>query len=494
MLSGIDIAVVVIYLLGVVGLGCALVRRSGSAAEFTAAGGRLPGWAVGLSIFGTYVSSISFLANPGKSFADNWNPWVFGLSLPLAAWVAARWFVPFYRKHGHISAYAHLEERFGVWARIYAGVCYLLTQLARVATILYLVALAMEPLTGWDIRLIIAITGLLVTVYTVLGGIEAVIWTDVVQSVVLTVGALLCAAVILFGMPEGAGQLFEIAVRENKFSLGSLGGSMSTSTFWVMLAFGLVINLQNFGVDQSYVQRYHTAKDEKQAKRSVWLGAMLYLPISALLFFIGTGLFAFYAAQPDLLPAEGLAADKVFPHFLATQLPQGATGLLVAAILAAAMSSVDSSLNSSSTLILEDGYKRFINVKASDRQSMSVLHSSTVVLGLGGTAFALAMIICPKAALDAWWHLSGVFAGGVLGLFLLGLMVHGIRNATAFISVLAGVLVILWMTLSSQWPEKLGAWRSPFHSSLTVVFGTLVIFLVGWAISQCVSKREGVSS
>ena len=199
---GLDLFVLLFYLAGMVAFGCWFVRRSRNTEGFMAAGRSLPGWAVGLSIFGTYVSSISFLANPGKSFDANWNPFAFSLSLPLAAWIAARFFVPYYRASNAISAYQHLETRFGLWARTYAGVCYLLTQFARMGTIMYLVALAMAPLTGWDIRTIILVTGVLVTVYTLMGGIEAVIWTDVVQSLVLTGGMLVCIALLLFGMPE----------------------------------------------------------------------------------------------------------------------------------------------------------------------------------------------------------------------------------------------------------------------------------------------------
>ena len=204
-LSSFDFVVLVVYVAAIVGMGCWFAKRSSKSEEFMVAGRSLAGWVVGLSIFGTYVSSISFLANPGKSYADNWNPFVFSLSLPIAAWVATRYFVPFYRNGSEVSAYGHLEHRFGPWARTYAVVCFLLTQVARVGTILYLVALALSPMIGWDIRTIILITGVLVTVYTMLGGIEAVIWTDVIQSVVLTAGILVSLGIVLTGMPEGPG-------------------------------------------------------------------------------------------------------------------------------------------------------------------------------------------------------------------------------------------------------------------------------------------------
>ena len=481
----IDLIVLVAYLVCVVGLGIWLAKRSKTTEGFMAAGGALPGWAVGLSIFGTFVSSISFLANPGKAFDANWNPFVFGLSLPVAAWVATRYFVPFYRKAGQVSAYSHFEERFGPWARVYAVLCYLLTQVGRVGTILYLVALALAPLTGWSVFTIIIITGVLVTVYTLIGGIEAVIWTDVVQSIVLTLGIFLCLGIIFTGMPEGPGQVFSIASEADKFSLGSFGLSLTEPTFWVILIFGLFINLQNFGIDQSYVQRYATANSEPEAKKSVWLGALLYLPISALLFLVGTGLFAFYTAQPELLPESISKGDKVFPHFIATELPTGITGILIAAVLAAAMSSVDSSLNGSATLTWCDLVKRFSRNEPGEATGMKVLHGATIAFGIIGTSAALAMTRV-QSALDVWWKLSSIFSGGILGLFLLGLIVKKAKNAAAATAVAIGVLVIFWM--SAPWlPEKL---RPALHSNLTIVLGTLTIFFVGLLISRFVPRER----
>jgi SSS family solute:Na+ symporter len=355
----------------------------------------------------------------------------------------------------------------------------------RVGTILYLVALALAPLTGWSVFTIIIVTGVLVTAYTLIGGIEAVIWTDVVQSIVLTLGIFLCLGVIFSGMPEGAGQVFSIASESDKFSLGSFGLSLNEPTFWVILIFGLFINLQNFGIDQSYVQRYATANSEQEAKKSVWLGALLYLPISALLFLVGTGLFAFYAAQPELLPESISKGDKVFPHFIATELPTGITGILIAAVLAAAMSSVDSSLNGSATLTWCDLVRRFSGNEPSEATGMKVLHGATIAFGIIGTSAALAMTRV-QSALDAWWKLSSIFSGGILGLFLLGLIVKKAKNAVAATAVAIGVLVIFWM--SAPWlPENL---RPALHGNLTIVVGTLTIFLVGLTVSKFSARNS----
>jgi SSS family solute:Na+ symporter len=482
----VDLAVLLAYLVGIVAGGCLLARKSSTTEGFIAGGRSMAGWVIGLSIFGTYVSSISYIANPGKSFGGNWNAFAFGIGLPLAAWIATRWFVPFYRRVGEVSAYAHLENRFGAWARVYGVVCFLLTQLARIGTILYLVALAVAPLTGWDVRWIILGTGVLIILYTLIGGIEAVIWTDVIQSLVLTAGILVSLGVLFTATPGGVTAVMDVAAKHEKFSLGSLGSSLTESTFWVVLVYGLFINLQNFGIDQCYVQRYAAAESEAAAKRSVWIGALLYMPVSALLFLAGTALFAFYQLQPELLPA-GTKPDEVFPFFIATQLPVGVTGLLVAAILAAAMSSVDSSLNSSATLILKDGFQRFSTKTRDERGEMRVLRFATLIVGLLGIGMALAMIDV-KSALDAWWSLAGVFSGGMLGLFLLGTIARRARNPAAVAGVSVGVLTIFWLALSPQLPDSMDAFRNHLHHFMTIVIGTLVILLVGLLVSRFTSR------
>jgi SSS family solute:Na+ symporter len=292
-------------------------------------------------------------------------------------------------------------------------------------------------------------------------------------------------------MPQGPGQLFEVAAAQNKFSLGDLGGSLTQSTFWVVLVYGIAINLQNFGIDQSYVQRYITARSDSAARGSVWLGAMLYLPIGAAFFFIGTALFAFYQVQPDLLPAAVASRpDAVFPHYISTQLPAGLAGLVIAALCAAAM---DSNLNCMSTLFLRDIYQRYIRPDASEREAMRVLYFSTFAFGAVCIGAALAMIQI-KSALDVWWELAGIFGGGMLGLFLLGRLSPRADGRAGLIGVGFGLVVILWMTLSPKTAWFPEAWRSPFHSLLVIVFGTLAILVGGLLASLFLASRRQVAA
>ena len=488
-----DIIVFFVLTLGNIILGASFFFKSRSSEQFTSAGRSLPSWLVGMSIFATFVSSISFLALPGKAFASNWNAFVFSLSIPLASIMTLRFFIPLYRGINSISAYYYLETRFGPWARIYASVCYILTQLMRTGAILMLLALPLNALFGWDIKTIIIITGLLVMVYASLGGITAVIWTDAIQAFILIAGAVICAVILTFSMPEGPGQLFRIAAENHKFSLGNFGTSLRDSTFWVVLVYGFFINLQNYGIDQNYVQRYLTTGSDREAKASAWFGSLLYIPVSLLFFYIGTALFAFYNTHPGLLPAElnqpGMA-DKVFPYFISTGLPSGITGLLIAAIFAAGMSTVSTSLNSTATIVLTDYYKRYFNKNADEKSSMKVLYLSSAVTGTLGIVIAL-LLVGVESALDAWWSLASIFSGGMLGLFLLGYISKRSGKIEAATGVIIGVLVIIWMSLSPVvlTSGKALAFRSPFHTNLTIVFGTLTIFLVGFLLTKILNKK-----
>ena len=470
----IDLIIFFLFTGGIVVFGCSFFNKKLSSDEFTSAGRSLPGWVVGMSIFATYVSSISYLGYPGNAYSSNWNAFVFSLSIPIASYFAAKYFVPFYRNQGSVSAYSFLEERFGTWARLYASACYLLTQIARMGSILFLLALPMNLLMGWNIQLVIIFTSIAIIVYSMLGGIKAVIWTEAIQGFILIGGALICLVVLLFSMPEGPTQTFEMAISDHKFDLGSFSADLSTSTFWVCLIYGIFTNLQNYGIDQNYVQRYHTAKNEKEAKFSALFGGYLFIPVSAIFFLIGTALYTYYQVYPELLPAEGIKADYVFPLFIVNQLPTGLTGLLIASIFAAGMSTVATSVTSSSTIVLTDYYQR-IRKQTSDRERLWVLKVASLVIGVLGILIALALVNV-DSILDAWWKLSSIFSGGMLGLFLLGYLAKKAKNIDAAIGVICGAIVIAWIS-ADQW---LGLPESGIHEYLAIVLGTLIIFLVGF--------------
>jgi len=483
-----DISVFILYLVGIVVFGSSFYRRNKTPTAFTLGNSNIPAWVITMSIFATFVSSISYLALPGQAYLTDWNAFVFSLSLPVASFVAVKFFVPLYRSVNSPSAYTYLERRFGPWAKIYASAMYLLTQIMRAGTILFLLALPLHALLGWDITTIIVLTGVSVMVYSLLGGIQAVVWTDAIQAIILIAGAVGCIIVLLFSMPEGAGQIFRIAAEHNKFSPGSFSSDLTSSTFWVVLIYGLFINLQNFGIDQNYIQRYMSSRSDKDAKKSALWGGLLYIPVSAMFLFIGTALFSFYKANAGILPAD-IDGDKVFPWFIVNQLPVGLTGLLIASIFAAGMSTVSTGLNSSATVILTDFFKFPADHPKTGRRSMTVLYVSSFLFSLLSIFIAIAMINV-KSALDAWWKLASIFSGGMLGLFLLGYLAPKVKNPAAVSGVVAGVIVIGWMSLSPiLFTEgKIAEYASPFHSYLSIVFGTTTIFIVGFLAGILINK------
>ena len=475
-LTLLDYIVFFLFVGGVALFGCSFFFKSRrGVAAFTAAEGSLPTWVVGMSIFATFVSSISFLGLPGGSYAGNWNQLVFSLSIPLAMWVAAKVFIPLYRNLDSVSAYHYIELKFGYWARAYVAVCYLLTQLARVGSILLLLAIPINTMFGWDISTIIIATGLLTLVYSLLGGISAVMWTDAIQGIILILGAIACALLLTFGMPEGPRQLFEIAAEHDKFSLGSFSLVLTEPTFWVVFVYGLLTNMQNYGIDQNYVQRYMTAKSTREAVKSTLFGGLLYIPVSLVFVYIGTALFSYYKAHAGLLP-EGVVGDKVFPYFIVHGLPTGVTGLVIASLFAAGMSTISTSINSSATILLTDFYKRLRKAQSSPRQQMAVLYVASAAVGIVGVVVGMLMMKI-DGVLDAWWKLASIFSGGMLGLFLLGLVCHKVKRANGVVAVAVGLAVIAWM---SFW--------APLHTYLTIVFGTMAIFLTGFVLTKLTSK------
>ena len=485
-MNTIDLIIFFVFTLGVVVFGCSFYKKDNTSAEFTQAGRSLPGWVVGMSIFATYVSSISYIGYPGKAFASNWNAFVFSLSIPIASYFAARYFVPFYRKGGSVSAYTFLEEKFGRWARLYASACYLLTQIARMGSILYLLAVPMHILMGWNLHMVIIATSVAIIIYSMLGGLKAVIWADAIQGIILIGGAVLCLAILCFSMPEGPGQVFDLAIHSpegNKFSLGAFTSDLTTSTFWVCLIYGIFINLQNYGIDQNYVQRYHAAKTDRDARFSALFGGYLFIPVSALFFLIGSALYSYYTAHTGLLPDDIAAKpDYVFPFFIVNGLPVGLRGLLIASIFAAGMSTVSTSVTSAATIILTDYYKPLVK-RSSERRDVMVLRLSSCIVGVIGIIVAIAMLSV-ESIIDAWWKLSSIFSGGMLGLFLLGILPRRIGRWAALIGCVAGIAVIAWISLA-------GLYDLPgihLHEYLAIVLGTTTIFIVGFLLSFLVHK------
>ncbi len=442
-LGTIDTAILVLYGLILVAMGVYFFRKTKTSEEFMVAGRSIPSWAAGIAVMSAYTSSISYIAIPGKAFDSNWHPLIFALTALPVTWFVTKYVIPHYRKNNIISVYKYLEDKIGDWGRVYASFSFLLFMVGRTAIILYLSSLLLISFIDVDIQMLIVIIGIITIIYTLMGGMEAVIWTDVMQSVVMIGGVLFVGYLLtkeIFSEPEF---LIQKAFDENKFSLGDTSFSLSSRTVWVMIIYGITENIRNLMADQNYTQKYASVPTEKKAKKAVWFAMLIYLPLTAIFLYIGTALFAFYAGHP--IDPSIVKGDQVFPYFIATELPVGVKGLIIAAILAASMSTIDSALNCSATVLYEDYYRKYFKRNPSEKDSMGFLRLSTIVWGVMGIVFAL-LLINAQSALDTWWQISGIFGGGILGLFLLAIFNVKISRTQGIISVVFSLLIIIWGT------------------------------------------------
>ncbi|MHC4482676.1 MAG: sodium:solute symporter family transporter [Planctomycetota bacterium] len=459
-----DITMLVLYALLMIGMGVYYKRKTRTSEEFMVAGRTIPAWAAGLAVMGAYTSSISYVAVPGKAFLSNWHPLLFALAVVPVAWVVCRYAVPYYRKMKLISVYSFLEERLGQWGRAYAALVFILLQISRIAVILYLVALVFRLVFfttpqaeegGNEVLIaVIVIIGLITIFYTLLGGMQAVIWTDVVQSIIM-IGALAYCAIALSVQVFSGPEPLIASAWPDKFSPGSLDFDLKTRgfvdrTIWAMIIFAVVENLRNLLTDQNYVQKFASCPTEREAKRSIWIAMGIYIPLTAIFVYIGTCLWAYYSPGTELqdagiITAETTKGDSIFPYYIANQLPPGLRGLMVAAIVAAAMSTISSAFNCAATVSLLDFYKKYLKPDLSDRGGVIFLRIATLVWGLVGTGCALLMLGV-KSILDIWWQVSGIFGGPIVGLFLLSLIKIRVRLWQGLVSVIVSIAIIAWAT------------------------------------------------
>lgn len=451
-LGALDTVILVLYGLVMVGMGIYFMRKTKTSEEFMVAGRGIPAWAAGIAVMSAYISSISYIAVPGKAYEENWHPLIFALTAIPVTWFVTQYVIPHYRKHKIISVYKYLEEKIGDWGRVYASFSFLLFMVGRTAVILYLSSLLLTSFVDLDIRALIVVIGLITVVYTLMGGMEAVIWTDVVQSIIMIGGLLFCVYILTTDVFSKPDFLIQNAIDANKFSLGDTSFSLSGRTIWVMIIYGITENIRNLMADQNYTQKYSSVATERKAKKSVWIAMLIYLPMTAIFLYIGTALFAFYSGGGNVLDPTILKGDEVFPYFIATELPVGLKGLIIAAIMAASMSTVDSALNSSATVLYLDYYKKYFKPNASEKNSIGFLRIITVVWGLLGIAFGLLMINA-QSALDVWWQISGIFGGGILGLFLLAIFNVKIKRWQGIASVLFSILIVIWGTFLRDLPS-----------------------------------------
>lgn len=503
-LHSIDILVLLGYLGCMLALGFFFSRKNVSTEEYFLGGRSFRGWVIGLSMVGTSISSVTFLAYPADAFKTAYLRFLPNLMLPIAVLIAAYLFLPFFRRGRVTSAYEYLESRFGPSIRVYAATAFIVGQLFRVSIVLYLVSLVIHEMTGLSSTQCILISGLFVAAYTVVGGIKAVIWTDVIQTGILMLGGILCVAVIVYQLPGGLEQIFSVGMAEGKFGVSELvegklhpvswNLSLSEKTATMMLFLGLTAWLTEYCGNQNVIQRYCASESVREARKAMLVCVCVSVPIWAFFMFLGTSLFVFYEAFPSVEAGEMLngvrQAEQILPHFIINYLPPGITGLLIAAALAAAMSSLDSSINAISTVGIVDIYRRHFVKENVDRHYLRV---AWLIAGVAAAAMiGGAMILAAsetKTLQDTGSILASLLGGGLLGMYLLGFFTRkGDARAVGF-GIVATMLFTAWTLLSGYelLPEAL---LFPFDLYYTGLIGNLVMFFIGFLLGSLLPKRE----
>ncbi|MCA9241431.1 MAG: sodium/solute symporter, partial [Planctomycetales bacterium] len=471
-----NFTVLATYLVAVLSVGGFFAVRTKSTNDFFRGGQRIPFWVAGLSIFATMLSSITFIALPAKAYATDWKYYLAQLTIIPIALVVVYLAIPFYRLIDATSAYEYLERRFSFAVRELASFQFVLFQLARMAIVMYLPALALAAVTPFSIVESVVAMGLLSVAYCTLGGVEAVVWTDAIQTIVLLGGLLLAIGVVAANVDGGLWAAFQTAHADGKLHAADLDfswGSWATTTAWVVLLGQFFGSLYSYTSDQAIVQRYLTTKDVAGARRAMWTTAWMGVIGSSLFFAMGSALYVFYKSHPELLDL-GMRNDSVFPLFIARQLPPGAAGLVVAGVFAAAQSTISTSMNSTATVVVADFCMPF-GVCRSDAGYLRLARIATALLGLCGTLVACWLAKQGSAmAIDAFISVIGLFGGAVCGLFTLGMLTRLGNASGGLIGSLTGFAVVLWLMLDKS---------IAVNQFLYAAIGTVVTFAVGYVVS-----------
>lgn len=439
----INYTVLVLYLLISLLIGVYFARKQKSTDDYFVGGGRVPWWASGLSVFGTLLSAITFMAIPAKAFIADWSFFMLNISAIIITPLIAFVFIPFFNRLHIATAYEYLEIRFNYSARAIGSISFILFQLGRIGIVLLLPSLAISIVTGISVETCILLMGILCILYTAFGGIEAVIWTDVFQVIILMGGSIVAIIWILMHTDASFGEMITYASDREKFNILNFDLNFTDSTFWVVLIGGLASAMVTQGTDQTIVQRYLTSTSVKDSQKTLYTNAILTLPATIIFFGIGTLLFLFYTEMPQHLSPAISNNDSLFPWYIVKELPVGVSGLLIAGIFSAAMSSISSSLNSVSTAFCNDLYKRF-EPKVRDIKLLRVARIVTVFVGIFGVLLALWMANSNiKSLWDQFYRFLGLFTGGLGGMFLLGMLTKR-ANAKGTLIGLVFSAVLLW--------------------------------------------------
>ncbi|HEX9048133.1 MAG TPA: sodium:solute symporter [Verrucomicrobiae bacterium] len=500
-LRTLDLLVIAAYFVAVAAIGLRFSRRQTSTEAYFVARRAVPHWAMGLSVFATIISSITFIAYPGAAFKGNWNLLVPGFMAVGVLLVVGVTLVSFFRHAVGMSAYEYFEKRFGYGARAYAALAFTAGHFSKMGFVLFTITAAICGMTGWDKYHVIVGVGAVTILYTLLGGLEAVIWTEVLQGIVKLTGVLVVIGVLIHIMPGGAGAAFHLAADQDKMSLGNFDFDLTANgNFWVMLLYGAFWYLQKYAADQTLVQRYLVAKSDRAALQGVAMGAILCVPAWTAFMLVGTLLWAYYQLSGEALPAHLLdkngkaIADQVFPYFLTTKIPDGLAGIFMAALFSAAMSTMSSDLNCLSAVGVEDYYRR-LRPNSSDKQRLLV--GKIIVAASGVLAVAIGAFIARKgeSALALYYAATAIVSAGLAGMFLLAFFSRRANRQGLWLGVSAALIFTAWATLTGGKYKMLDlGWNYTWPDVMIGVIAHVIVLVVGWLGSFCFPPDTNVKS
>ena len=471
--SPLNYAILFAYMAGMLAIGWIFAGRQKTTEEYFLAGRRMPWLIVAMSMFASLTSAVTYMGLPAAAFTENISLIVVCIISPIVAPVLIFVFYPVFCRLRVTTSYEYIGLRFGRPARFAVSALFILARLGWLGTVIYAPAVALSVVTGLPLWSAILLMGLIATAYTVLGGITADIWTDVVQFIIMVVGAAWLATTLLTRVPGGlhgiltaAGEAGRLHVFNTRLSLFEMSGWMVAVAFFFQL-------MQDYGTDQTTVQRLMTTSDFRGVAKAILFNAATDFVLIGLLLFLGIGMFAYYAAFPNLLP-PGTAGDRVLPYYIIHALPNGVSGLLVTAIFAAAMSSMDSGISSLSTVVVNDFVRPLRRVARPDTHDLNLARLLTFVLGALATGIAF-FVSSFEHVIQAYTTIISLFSGPVLALFLLGLF----SRRASFAAWVVGCAVSIPSTLAIQYVVKVHwIYYFPFVFGVTLILGLLATLLL----------------
>jgi len=476
----VNYAVLFGYLAAMVGVGIYFAKKNKDTDDYFRGGKRIPWWAAGCSIYATMLSSLTYTGIPSKAFQEDWVVAVMNFTVPVIGLVAVLFALPFYRRIDATSAYEYLQRRFGTSVRLFGSASFVTFHVFRMAVVLALTGLALQVATPLTPQQCVLLMGVLSIIYCTVGGIEAVIWTDTIQTVVLLGGALVAVFYLMSGIDGGFAGFLAEGNAANKFEMAHYNFDLGSAqvAIWFIVLGGLAQNLSSYTADQAVIQRYMTTSSEKLAAKSIWTNCILVIPTTILFFGIGSALYAFYRSHPERLDPN-VTADQIFPLFISRELPIGIAGLIVAGIFAAAQSTVSTSMNSMATTVVTDFLRPF-NVFASEKRYLLTAKMLTFTFGVLGTLVGL-WFVDPniKSRFDEFIKVLGLFMGVLGGLFILGALTTRANAKGALVGALIGAAVMFAL------------WRySDVTGYMYTFFGIATCVITGYVFSLLLPSKQ----